>query len=114
MSLLAEEERDGLPLVNALREDVRRWRASGWERANLTTKPLLRHCVAALGRAQGRRARRVGSPARSRARAGKPSGKGGRAAGLEWLRTGGDRAFASARGCATMRGLAYEYCHQNR
>ena len=33
MSLLAEEERDDLPLVNALRDDVRRWRESGWENA---------------------------------------------------------------------------------
>ena len=45
MSLLAEEERDDLPLVNALREDVRRWRASGWENASETTKKLLRHWV---------------------------------------------------------------------
>ena len=43
MSLLAEEERDDLPLVNALRQDVRRWRASGWENASETTKKLLRH-----------------------------------------------------------------------
>src|ERR1035441_5612660 len=43
MSLLAEEERDDLPLVNALREDLRRWRASGWENASETTKKLLRH-----------------------------------------------------------------------
>ena len=43
MSLLAEEERDDLPLVNALREDVRRWRKSGWENASETTKTLLRH-----------------------------------------------------------------------
>ena len=43
MSLLAEEERDDLPLVNALREDVRRWRASGWENASATTKKLLQH-----------------------------------------------------------------------
>lgn len=43
MSLLAEEERDDLPLVNALREDVRRWRESGWESASETTKRLLRH-----------------------------------------------------------------------
>jgi type III restriction enzyme len=43
MSLLAEEERDDLPLVNALREDVRRWRESGWENASETTKRLLRH-----------------------------------------------------------------------
>jgi type III restriction enzyme len=43
MSLLAEEERDDLPLVNALRDDVRRWRESGWENASETTKKLLRH-----------------------------------------------------------------------
>ena len=33
-SLLAEEERDDLPLVNALREDVRRWRGTGWQNAS--------------------------------------------------------------------------------
>ena len=43
MSLLAEEERDDLPLVNALRDDVRRWRNSGWQNASETTKKLLRH-----------------------------------------------------------------------
>lgn len=43
MSLLAEEERDDLPLVNALREDVKRWRESGWENASPATKTLLRH-----------------------------------------------------------------------
>jgi type III restriction enzyme len=43
MSLLAEEERDDLPLVNALRDDVRRWRESGWENSSETTKTLLRH-----------------------------------------------------------------------
>jgi type III restriction enzyme len=43
MSLLAEEERDDLPLVNALREDVKRWHESGWENAAETTKQLLRH-----------------------------------------------------------------------
>ena len=43
LSFLAEEERDDLPLVNALREDVRRWRESGWENASETTKKLLRH-----------------------------------------------------------------------
>lgn len=41
--LFAEEERDDLPLVNALRDDVRRWRESGWENASETTKKLLRH-----------------------------------------------------------------------
>src|SRR5439155_13727228 len=30
MSLLAEEERDDLPLVNLLREDVRKWREAGY------------------------------------------------------------------------------------
>lgn len=43
MSFLAEEERDDLPLVNALRDDVRRWRGSNWENASETTKKLLRH-----------------------------------------------------------------------
>lgn len=43
MSLLAEEERDDLPLVNALRDDVKRWHDSGWENASETTKRLLRH-----------------------------------------------------------------------
>lgn len=43
MDLFAEEERDDLPLVNALREDVRNWRESGWENASETTKKLLRH-----------------------------------------------------------------------
>ena len=42
-SLLAEEERDDLPLVNALREDVRRWRGTGWQNASETTRKLLRH-----------------------------------------------------------------------
>ena len=42
-SLLAEEERDDLPLVNALREDVRRWRDSGWRNSSETTRRLLRH-----------------------------------------------------------------------
>ena len=40
---MAEEERDDLPLVNALRDDVRRWRASEWQGATVTTKALLRH-----------------------------------------------------------------------
>lgn len=43
MSFLVEEERDDLPLVNALRDDVRRWRALDWENASETTKKLLRH-----------------------------------------------------------------------
>ena len=41
--LLTEEERDDLPLVNMLRDDVRRWRKSGWQNASETTKKLLRH-----------------------------------------------------------------------
>lgn len=43
LGFMAEEERDDLPLVNALREDVRRWRESAWESASETTKKLLRH-----------------------------------------------------------------------
>ena len=42
-SLLAEEERDDLPLVNVLRDDVRRWRRAGWPGVSQTTKKLLRH-----------------------------------------------------------------------
>jgi type III restriction enzyme len=42
-AFMAEEERDELPLVNALRDDVRRWRESRWENASETTKTLLRH-----------------------------------------------------------------------
>jgi type III restriction enzyme len=33
----AEESREELPLVNALREDVRRWRTSKWEGATPIT-----------------------------------------------------------------------------
>jgi type III restriction enzyme len=43
MGLFAEEERDDLPLVNELREDVKRWRELGWENASEVTKTLLRH-----------------------------------------------------------------------
>lgn len=43
ISLLADEEQDDLPLVNALRADVRRWRESRWPGASETTKRLLRH-----------------------------------------------------------------------
>jgi type III restriction enzyme len=42
-ALWTQEESDDLPLVNVLREDVRRWRQSGWESASETTKKLLRH-----------------------------------------------------------------------
>jgi len=43
LSLLAQEESDPLPLVNALRDDVRRWRALGYEGATAVTKQLLAH-----------------------------------------------------------------------
>ena len=43
LQLLAEEERDDLPLVNALRQDVKAWRESGYRNASQTTKRLLRH-----------------------------------------------------------------------
>ena len=43
MSLLTDEEQDDLPLVNALRADVKRWRESRWSGASETTKRLLRH-----------------------------------------------------------------------
>lgn len=39
--IFAEEERDELPLVNRLREDVRRWRESGYRGATGVTKDLL-------------------------------------------------------------------------
>ena len=39
--LFAEEERDDLPLVNALRDDVRRWRQAHYEGATPVTKQLL-------------------------------------------------------------------------
>ena len=42
-ALFAEEESDDLPLVNALRADVKRWRESDWRGASETTKRLLRH-----------------------------------------------------------------------
>lgn len=43
LSAFAQEESDPLELVNALRDDVRRWRASQWEGATPVTKQLLRH-----------------------------------------------------------------------
>ena len=43
LALFAEEEREDLALVNALRSDVQRWRASGYEGATQVTKELLRH-----------------------------------------------------------------------
>lgn len=38
-----EENRDDLPLVNALREDVKRWRNSGYRGASHVTKELLQY-----------------------------------------------------------------------
>jgi type III restriction enzyme len=43
LSLFAEETRDDLPLVNFLRDDVRRWRESRYENGSSTTKQLLSH-----------------------------------------------------------------------
>ena len=40
---MAEEQREDLPYVNALRADVRRWRETGYEGATNITKELLRH-----------------------------------------------------------------------
>jgi type III restriction enzyme len=40
---MAQEDTDDLPLVNALRDDVRRWRMAEWENASEITKRLLRH-----------------------------------------------------------------------
>ena len=42
-SLLTEEEQDDLPLVNELRDDVRRWRKAGWPNVSHTTRRRLRH-----------------------------------------------------------------------
>ena len=43
-SLFAEATRDTLPLINRLRDDVRRWRATGrYEGVTETTRTLLRH-----------------------------------------------------------------------
>jgi type III restriction enzyme len=44
--LFAEETRDTLPLVNRLREDVRRWREAKWRGASQTTRDLLAHWAA--------------------------------------------------------------------
>ncbi len=41
--LFQEEERDDLPLVNALRDDVRRWRAANYRNATNVTRELLRY-----------------------------------------------------------------------
>lgn len=42
-ALFAEEQRDDLPLINALRADVERWRESGYRGASNVTKELLNH-----------------------------------------------------------------------
>jgi len=42
LSLFAEEQRDDLTLVNLLREDVKRWRGSGYRGASPVTRELLR------------------------------------------------------------------------
>ena len=43
LEIFQEEERDDLPLVNALRNDVRRWRASNYRNATNVTRELLNH-----------------------------------------------------------------------
>ena len=43
MRFVQEEERDDLPLVNALRDDVRRWRESNYRNATNVTRELLDH-----------------------------------------------------------------------
>lgn len=42
-SLLTEEEHEDLPLVNALRDDVRRWREAGYRGASHVTRELLQY-----------------------------------------------------------------------
>ena len=41
--IFQEERRDDLPLVNALREDVKRWREANYRNATPVTRELLRH-----------------------------------------------------------------------
>ena len=41
--LFGDEQHDDLPLVNRLRDDVRRWRESGYRGASNVTKELLTH-----------------------------------------------------------------------
>ena len=43
LKLFQEEQRDDLPLVNALRDDVRRWREVNYRNATPVTRELLRH-----------------------------------------------------------------------
>ena len=47
MTLFAQEQQDDLPLVNLLREDVRRWREADYRGATLATRELLRHWASA-------------------------------------------------------------------
>jgi len=49
LEFFAEEERDDLPLVNALRQDVSRWRSSEYRGASKTTKDLLKHWASPEG-----------------------------------------------------------------
>ena len=43
LQLFQEEERDDLPLINALRTDVKRWREVNYRNATPVTRELLRH-----------------------------------------------------------------------
>jgi type III restriction enzyme len=43
MDMFGEEQREDLSLINALREDVKRWRDSGYEGATEITKELLHY-----------------------------------------------------------------------
>jgi len=43
MALFAEETREDIPLVNNLREDIRRWRKSDYEGATEISKELLHY-----------------------------------------------------------------------
>ena len=43
LRMFQEEERDDLPLVNALRADVKRWRETNYRNATVVTRELLRH-----------------------------------------------------------------------
>ena len=43
LGLFQEEERDDLPMVNALRADVKRWRETNYRNATVVTRELLHH-----------------------------------------------------------------------
>ena len=43
LALFQEEERDDLPMVNALRADVKRWRETNYRNATVVTRELLHH-----------------------------------------------------------------------